>query len=60
MDDKKNQLMRLLSEMMGEALKNPIPKNIGFVALASALWDWIVDDEQKLDLIHRLYHSSDS
>lgn len=57
-EQKLQSLNELLSELMGEALKNPTSKNIGFVALASSLWDWIVDDEQKIDLIHRLYHSS--
>lgn len=59
-EQKLQSLCELLSALMGEALKNPTSKNIGFVALASALWDWIVDEAEKIDLIHRLYHSSNS
>lgn len=59
-EQKMQSLGELLSALMGEALKNPTSKNIGFIALASALWDWIEDDEKKIDIIHRLYHSSNS
>ncbi len=52
--EKLQELMTLLQELIGEALKNPTFKNVRSMVAAEMLYDCIyVEDQSLVDFIHR-------